>query len=751
MIWLALQALALAHGRRVSWRDLRDRAVAVPEQAMPEVAAVVLRDHGVTARVRDMGPASADLGGLHLPAALRLIGGEWLLLLSMDADQARVRRWPAGGAHETPDQGSPVHGRSDEQPHRDESIRLEKLLALHDGLCIDVADGESEGPFAGDDVSAQDALSAVPPDGRNWFWSVFSRLRAHYGDCILAAVLVNVLALAGTMFSMNVYDRIIPNAAMHSLWTLAVGVVLAALLELGLRALRAHVLDDAGKRADVALSASLIRQTLNLRPADRPASSGQWASQIREFDAVRDFVSSTTLVALTDLPFALLFLVVVAWIGGHLVWITLLAGVLTVLVGVMAQARIRKSVERYQYESTQKHAYLIEILERLETIDALGAAASVQGRWERLCASSARSSMATRMASAMTGNAAMFIQQAANVALIVTGVYLILAGQLTVGALIGCSMLASRVLSPLGQVAGLMARWHNTRMSFQQIDRLMNLPQKHDPLQTFVSWPKVEKEKPLEISLQGVRFRYPKTEHDVLSIDNLQLKAGQIVAVTGPVGSGKSTLLRVLAGLQSPTEGRLMVAGLAASQISPAEWRDHVAWVGQDAVLFRGSLRENLLLSSPHVSDERFIHILRLCGLDGLVAAHPQGLDMQVGEGGQALSGGQRQWVALARALLSPTPVLLLDEPTSAMDMAFERILLERLRPEFAGRLIVVTTHRPGPLALADRLLVLDAGRVVADGPRDAVLSSIAEGRVARAPQPQPGALNARTAEAVGA
>lgn len=607
---------------------------------------------------------------------------------------------------------------------------MQRLAQEHRGPVI-LVDGIAQAQSqAGAD--SQEQLGAQPIE-RDWFWSVLRLQRAHYGDCALAAVLVNVLGLVSSMFSMNVYDRVIPNAAMHTLWTLAVGVLLASLIELGLRSLRAQVLDDAGKRADLALSAALLRQTMNLRPADRPAASGQWASQLREFDAVRDFVSSTTLVALTDLPFTLLFLTVIGWMGGALVWVPLVAGLLMLGVGALTQWPIRRSVAQYQYENTQKHAFLIETLERLETIDALGAQPLVQGRWERLCASTARSAMVTRMASAFTANAAQFIQQVANVALIATGVYLILAGQLTVGALIGCSILASRALSPLSQVAGLMARWQHTRQAFVAVDRLMNLPQRQDPAHTFVTWPAGG-----GLSLQGLRFRYPRTEHDVLQVDRLDLSAGQTVALTGPVGSGKSTLLRVLAGLQLPTEGRLLAAGLAADQISPAEWRAHVGWVGQDCVLFRGSLRDNLLLAAPHVSDERLLQVLRLCGLDRLVVSHPMGLDMPLGEGGQALSGGQRQWVALARALLADPPVLLLDEPTSAMDMAGEQQLLERLRPHLQGKLVVMATHRPGPLALADRMLVLDAGRLVADGSRDAVLRALGEGRVSRAPQPVP-------------
>ena len=717
MIWAALQALALTHDRRVSWRDLAHHAVEAPASVQAEIAVSSLREHGVAARVFQFKDAANDMASTRLPVAMRLSGGPiWVLLTAWQTNGAQVTTFEWIASQQTYKSNS-------------EHWSLDKVSSLLDGLCIGIFGTE---PGEHDATPSWQEDGHAAPSNHDWFWDVFSRLRAHYGDCVLAAVLVNVLTLAGSMFSMNVYDRIIPNAAMHSMWTLAIGVILAALIELGLRSLRAHVLDDAGKRADVALSASLLKKTLNLRPSDRPASSGQWASQFREFDSVRDFVSSTTLVTLTDLPFAVLFLGVIAWLGGHLVWVPLVAAMLTVLVGVLTQLPIRRSVQQYQYESTQKHAFLIETLERLETIDALGAAPMVKNRWERLSAAAARSAMTMRMASALTSNASQTIQQLANVVLIVVGVYAIVAGQLTVGALIGCSILASRALSPLAQVAGLMARWQTTRMSYMQVDKIMQLPLRNDPLRTYVTWPDTAQTHGPLMVLKGLKFRYPRTDVDVLRIDQLTFGPQQVVAVTGPVGSGKSTLLRILAGLQLPTEGNMLLGGIASSQISPADWRAHVAWVGQDAVLFRGSLRENLLMGSPQVSDERFLHVLRLCGLDRLASAHPQGLDMPLGEGGQALSGGQRQWVALARALLSDASVMLLDEPTSAMDMAFEQTLMARLRSEFAGRLVLIATHRTGPLALADRLLVLDAGQLIADGPRDEVLQAIANGRVTR-------------------
>lgn len=701
MIWPVLSGLALSQGMRLSWRDLARHAAHVPDAALPEVAVLSLYAHGVAAQVQRFASWDALAQSGSGPVAALLKDGHWVFLSTRNRHEAHVQTVLAENQTLSP-------------PQTWSAARLEAEL---EGTTVGLSPRKDATP-----------LSAGPQD---WFWGVFAQLRTHYGDCVVAAVLVNLLALASSMFSMNVYDRVIPNAAMHSLWTLAVGVLLAAVLELGLRMLRAQVLDDAGKRADLALSAVLLRHMLNLRAADRPASSGQWVSQLREFESVRDFVSSSTLVALTDLPFAVLFLAVVAWMGGPLVWLTLLAALLTVVVGWLTQFPIKKAVARYQYENTQKHAYLIEVLERLETIEALGAQPVVQGRWERVCAAASRSAMATRMASAFTVNASQFIQQTANVLLIIWGVHLILAGQLTVGALIGCSILAGRALSPLGQVAALMARWQHTKQAFQSVDKLMNLPLREDPSRTYVQWPQ-----PLAtLTLESLRVRYPRSEVDVLRLDHLQFQVGDVVVVSGPVGSGKSTLLRVLAGLLWPTDGRVLVNGLEARQISPADWRAHVAWAGQDTVLFRGSLRENLLMGASHVSDARLVQVLQLCGLDRLVAMHPMGLDMPLGEGGQTLSGGQRQWVSLARALLADAQVLVLDEPTSAMDMAGEQALLQKLRDEFKGRLVIMATHRPGPLALADRLLLLDGGQVVAHGPRDEVLQALQNGQVTRAPR----------------
>lgn len=703
-IWVALSDIALHHGRRVSALDLQAQSARIHPDATVSIAACVLQSHGFHIKISN---ASAhQLPTARLPMLLVLKGAEVVYWQSARGEELVVRRYK-------PDAEGMEQAVQEVWSWAD-------LMERYAGTAILAEPDE-----------LHDAQKAGDAGHRksHWFWSVFGLLRRYYGDCVVAAILINLLALAGSMFSMNVYDRVIPNAALPTLWVLAIGVTLAGLLEFGLRTLRAHVVDEAGKRADLMLSAAIFRKTLDLQPKDRPASSGQYAGQVREFDSVREFVSSTTLVGLTDLPFAVIFFVVIGLLAGSLVWAPLVAGALLLVVGLVSQWPIRKSVERYQYENSQKLAFMVEAVERVETIQAIGAQAEIQGRWERLCAITARSAMSSRMASSTAVNLTQFLQQTSATALILWGVHLILEGHLTTGGLIGCSILAGRALAPLAQVAGLMTRWQQTKIAYSALDRVMHLTGRYDEKRTYVQL----KHATGVLELKDVVFSYPRSEQKTLQIKQLAFQPGETVAIMGPVGSGKSTLLKVLGGLHPPTQGQVMLDGVDAAQISPADFRAHVSWVSQDAVLFRGSLRENLLIASPQVKEDRFLHVLRITGVQHLANQHPQGLDMQLGENGQSLSGGQRQMVALARALLSSARLVLLDEPTSAFDEIGEQQLLRALHTELEGRTVVLVTHRPAPLALVKRLVILESGQVVADGPRDAVLQAVREGQVSRA------------------
>lgn len=699
-VFEALSALALHRGLRVSARELGAQSAVFEEAAMHLLSAVdTLQRLGLPVQLGQVSPAGFDAARGPLVVGQGDDGA--LLLLGRQGSQLQV--WRAGSGTEL--------------------LPQEQVQQHWSGWSVQAG----HAPASLEEETA-------PEHAPHWFWSVFGGLRGHYLDCAVAAVLINLLALASSMFSMNVYDRVVPNAALHSLWVLAVGVTLAGLLELGLRTLRGYLVDVAGKKADLLLSARLFRQILNLRAQDRPGSSGQFASQVRDFESVRDFVSSSTLVALTDLPFAVLFLVVIALMGGPLAWVPVVAALVVLCASALSQWPVRQSIERYQYESAQKQGFMVEALERLEQLRALGAEPLVQSRWERLSAVTARSAMGSRLASAVTVNFTQFVQQTCNTAMIVWGVYLILEGRMSVGALIGCTILAGRVLGPLGQVAGLVTRYQHALGAYKAMDRIMALQGQFEAHRTYLGLARAQG----ALSLQQMRFAYPQAPRPALDIAGLDIPAGSRVAIMGPVGSGKSTLLRVLAGLLWPTGGQVLLDGLDMAHISPADLRAQIAWVGQDAVLFRGSLRDNLLMGAPQAPDARLQQVLQTTGITAWVAAHPMGLDMPLGEGGAMLSGGQRQMVALARALLADAPVLLLDEPSSALDASTEQSLIEALRPQLAGKTLVVATHRPGPLALADRLVLLDGGQLLADGPRDAVLQAVREGRVRRAPAAQP-------------
>jgi ATP-binding cassette subfamily C protein LapB len=536
----------------------------------------------------------------------------------------------------------------------------------------------------------------------HWFWSVIGAQRFVYRDVLAAAALVNLFALAFPIFSMNVYDRVVPNAAVETLWAMAIGIVLVLCADLWLRSLRSRFVDEASARIDVELSATLMERVLGLRLSHRPESVGSFASNLRGFEQVRDFIASSTVTALIDLPFALLFVIVMVWLSPWLAIPVVVVFAVIVILGWVLQHRLHQLSETTWRASAQRNATLIESLTGLETIKAQGAEGAIQAKWERANTFLARINVRMRAlsSSAMYGTA--WLTQLTSVMVIVIGVYLIGERQLTMGALIAAGMLAGRALAPAGQVVGLLMQYQGARTALDSLDRLMAQP--------------VE-----DLALDGV---------------SLRVAPGERVAFIGRVGSGKSTIQRLVMGLYQPMEvngGAVLLDGIDLRQLDPADVRRNIGHVAQDVLLFHGSLRENIAFGMPYADDAAIVAAAEVAGLTEFVHRHPKGFDLPVGERGELLSGGQRQAIGIARAVLHNAPILLLDEPTSAMDFSTEAHVTQRLADFAQGKTVLLVTHRTSLLAFVNRVIVVDNGRIVADGPRDRIMEALQSGRIARA------------------
>jgi ATP-binding cassette subfamily C protein LapB len=576
------------------------------------------------------------------------------------------------------------------------------------------------------------------PDVRNhrsghWFWGALLEQRFVYRDVLWAAALVNLFALAFPMFSMNVYDRVVPNNAVETLWALAIGVVLVLCADLFLRNLRSHFVDEASARVDVQISATLMERVLGMRLEHRPESVGSFASNLRGFEQVRDFIASGTVTALIDLPFALLFVIALGWISMWLVAPVLLAFALILVVGYVLQHRLHALAETTYRASAQRNATLIESLTGIETIKTQGAEGVIQARWERANRFLASVNVRMRGLSAGAMYATGWLTQLVTVATVIIGVYLISQRELTMGALIAAGMLAGRALAPAGQIVGLLMQYQGARTALESLNKLMDKPVER-PGSVEGGSPFIQRrELKGDIEFRNVRFAYPGRDDPALDGVSFKIAAGERVALIGRVGSGKSTMQRLMMGLYQPSDGAVLLDGIDVRQLDPADVRRNVASVSQDVMLFYGSLRDNITFGLPYADDSAVVHAAETAGLAEFVNRHPRGFDMPVGERGELLSGGQRQGVGIARAVLHNAPVLLLDEPTSAMDFSTEAHVTARLGAFAHQKTLVLVTHRTSLLSLVNRAIVVDGGKIVADGPRDRIMEALQSGRIARA------------------
>ncbi|AUF95496.1 type I secretion system permease/ATPase [Pseudomonas sp. 02C 26] len=562
-----------------------------------------------------------------------------------------------------------------------------------------------------------------------WFRDTLRHSRWLYSDALLASLLINLLGLMVPLFVMQTYDRVVPNQAVSTLWVLVAGLFIGTAFEMVLRMVRAHLLDQAGKKTDLILSATLFERITGMSMKARPATIGGFAQSIHDFQGLREFLTAVTLTSIIDLPFVALMLVVVGLLGGWLVVIPLIAFPLAVGFALIIQIRLRDTVEKSLSLGAVRQALLIETLGGLETLKANGAESERQYHWEQTNGAIARLDAHARNLSSLASNGTLFIQQFCGMATIVAGVYSIIAGNLSVGALVATYMLGSRVLAPLGQIAGLITRYQQAQLTMRSTDALMALPQERQAEQQALEHTSLKG----GVAVSHVSFRYPGQTAAALNDVNLTLQPGERIGIVGRSGSGKSTLGRLLMGFYHPDEGQVLLDNLDLRQLDIADLRSQIGYVAHDLPLLAGSLRDNLTLGARHVSDARMLEVAELTGVTELARQHPQGFDRPVGERGQLLSGGQRQAVLLARALLLEPPILILDEPTSHMDNSSEEQLRQRLLDWVPGKTVLLVTHRTSMLSLVDRLLVLDNGKIVADGPKDAVIDALRKGRIGAA------------------
>ena len=561
----------------------------------------------------------------------------------------------------------------------------------------------------------------IKPYQKNWFWSIILKDWRRYSDIMLASLVANVLALSAILFSMQVYDRVIPAQSIPTLWVLAGGVLIAIIFEFILRVARIHVSDIIGKRADLRVSDRVFGHALRIRNSARSKSTGTFISQIRELEGVRELVTSTTIGALADLPFFFLFLVIFWIIGGPLVFIILMALPLIIIPGLLIQKPLARLSNEGMRESSIRNALLVEAVQGIEDIKLLRAEPRFQNQWNHLNEVTADISKRQRFISGLLLTWTQELQTIMYALVVLTGCFLVISGDMTTGALVGCSILSSRMVAPLAQISGVMTRWQQAKVARQSLDELMKRPVDQPERSNLIHRPVLLG----DYQLQNISFSYGSDEQrPVLNIKQLTIKAGEKVAILGRNGAGKTTLLQLLAGMQFAQSGRVMLDELDLSLIDPADVRRDMGLLNQNAHLFFGTIRENLTLGSPLVNDEEIFDTLGMVGGLSFVQSRKEGLDYPIMEGGTGLSGGQKQMLLLARLLIRQPNIVLLDEPTAALDEVSEKQLLDRLKLWLGHRTLVVATHRMAVLNLVDRIIVVNDGQVVMDGTKEQVLAS---------------------------
>ncbi|WP_417249791.1 ATP-binding cassette domain-containing protein [Celeribacter sp.] len=654
----------------------------------PDTLAAALRSTGLEARIET---GCAPTGKLW-PALAFMTSGHVIMVLSQRGDTLRI------------------HDRS--QPDNTAEVPLEEFAPFFSGTII----------RAGKSLEALTSAHLPRFESRHWFWSQFRPLRKQIAEIALGSLVANMLAVAVALFSLQVYDRVIPHQSQATLWVLALGVCVAVVFEAMLKLARARLMDGAGRQIEMRVQRLLMDRIMGMRSDARPNGASGLFSAMREFGSVREFFTSSTIGTVADIPFIFLFFALVASIAGPVVGLLLVGAVLMVVPGYFLQKRMLRLTKETQGASARSGRLLQEVIYDLDTIKSQRGEARVRRLWDELnMLSAAKSSEQRKLASGLTFWA-QAIQQLTYIGAIVAGTYLVFAGQFTVGTIIATGILTSRTLAPLAQLSGTMARWSNVKTALDGLDAIVEAPQDSDPARRYLRREALRG----DFGLREVQFRYDEEGAPSLDVPALDIKSGQKIAVLGANGSGKSTFLKLLAGLYHPSQGRVMLDGAELGQIDMRDLRRNIGYLGQDVRLFAATLRENLDLGETGRSDDDLYAALDFAGLGAFVRSHPRGLDLDIRDGGEGLSVGQRQSIGWARLWLQDPAICLLDEPTASLDSALEHKLVARMADWLAPRTAVIATHRMPIVGLADRTMVFKDGRMVVDGPTDQVTEHLA-------------------------
>lgn len=560
----------------------------------------------------------------------------------------------------------------------------------------------------------------------HWFWGTVWASKSIYRDVLIASIVINIFVLANPLFVMNVYDRIVPNNAVESLWVLAIGVSVVYMFDIILKYLRSYFLEISGKKSDVIMSAKLFEQTLGLTMENRGGSIGVFANQLKEFDSIRSFFTSGTIATIVDLPFILIFLTVIFYIAGAIVLIPIAIILLILLYSFLMKGPIQRAIEATYEASSQKNAVLIETLTAMDTIKSLGVEARAQWRWEQAVGEIAKASLKSKMLQSSLGRVTSFMQQMSTVVIVLAGVYIIQQGDLTMGGLIATVMLSQRAIGPMGQFANLITSYQQTKTALNSLNDIMAKEVERPLHKRFIQHPVFEG----RIEFVNVSFTYPGETKAALDNVSFVIEPKEKIGIIGRIGSGKSTIEKLILGFYHVDEGSILIDGIDITQLDPAELRRNINYVPQDITLFSGDVRDNISYRAPYVEDSTILKAAQLAGVDDFIKLHPSGYSLKVNEGGSSLSGGQRQSIGVARALLIDAPIYLFDEPTNAMDARTEQMMINRLQQGTLKSTTLVVTHKMSLLQLTDRLMVIENGKLIANGPKQTVLEALKSGKI---------------------